>query len=111
MLYASGGDDALQLAPGARVLVWMCACVRACVRVCVRACVCVCVSARMVIFQVILDDVKLLNIKPDIFTCTSDHFDVILDYARKLIKVSVNPYTKFSLRPLFSGREESEGEE
>ena len=35
--------------------------------------------------QVILEDVALLNIKPDIFSFTSDYFDLYIDYAEKLI--------------------------
>lgn len=37
------------------------------------------------LFQVILEDVDMLNIKPDVFSFTSDYFDVYLDYADKLI--------------------------
>ena len=35
--------------------------------------------------QVILEDVDMLNIKPDIFSFTSDYFDLYLSYADKLI--------------------------
>lgn len=35
--------------------------------------------------QVILEDVAMLNIKPDIFSFTSDYFDLYLTYADKLI--------------------------
>lgn len=34
----------------------------------------------------ILEDLRLLQIKPDRFTHTSDYFDIILDYCTKLIK-------------------------
>ncbi|CAN2387448.1 Bifunctional glutamate proline--tRNA ligase [Pristimantis euphronides] len=36
--------------------------------------------------KVILEDVSLLQIKPDQFTYTSDHFEKIIDYAEKLIR-------------------------
>ncbi|XP_061415264.1 bifunctional glutamate/proline--tRNA ligase isoform X2 [Lethenteron reissneri] len=36
--------------------------------------------------KVILEDVAMLKIKPDLFTYTSDHFDLIATYAEKLIK-------------------------
>ncbi|ESO04653.1 hypothetical protein HELRODRAFT_78758, partial [Helobdella robusta] len=36
--------------------------------------------------RVILDDVKMLGITPDIFTFTSDHFDRILDFCTLMIK-------------------------
>ncbi|XP_069464687.1 bifunctional glutamate/proline--tRNA ligase isoform X2 [Ambystoma mexicanum] len=36
--------------------------------------------------KVILEDVSLLHIKPDQFTYTSDHFEIIMKYAEKLIK-------------------------
>ena len=36
--------------------------------------------------QVILEDVAMLDIKPDHFSFTSDWFDVCLDFAEKLIK-------------------------
>ncbi|XP_034936970.1 bifunctional glutamate/proline--tRNA ligase [Chelonus insularis] len=36
--------------------------------------------------QEILEDLKLLEIKPDRFTHTSDYFDLMLDYCEKLIK-------------------------
>ncbi|KAM4693873.1 bifunctional glutamate/proline--tRNA ligase isoform 2-T2 [Discoglossus pictus] len=36
--------------------------------------------------KVILEDVSLLQIKPDQFTYTSDHFETILKYAEKLIQ-------------------------
>ena len=38
------------------------------------------------LFQVILEDVAMLDIKPDHFSFTSDWFDVCIDYAEKLIK-------------------------
>lgn len=34
----------------------------------------------------ILEDLKMLNVKPDKFTRTSDHFETILQYAEKLIR-------------------------
>ncbi|KAM6279069.1 bifunctional glutamate/proline--tRNA ligase isoform 3-T3 [Porphyrio hochstetteri] len=36
--------------------------------------------------KVILEDVAMLNIKPDQFTYTSDHFEAIMKYAEKLIQ-------------------------
>ncbi len=36
-------------------------------------------------YQVILEDVAMLNIKPDVFSFTSDYFDLYLTYADKLI--------------------------
>lgn len=39
-----------------------------------------------VTFQVILEDLELLQIKPDIFTHTSDYFDLMLEYCEKLLK-------------------------
>uniref|UniRef100_H2Z6K1 Uncharacterized protein n=1 Tax=Ciona savignyi TaxID=51511 RepID=H2Z6K1_CIOSA len=36
--------------------------------------------------DVILEDVKMLGLKPDIFTCTSDHFQRILDACEGLIR-------------------------
>lgn len=36
--------------------------------------------------KVILEDVDLLDIKPDIFTHTSDHFDLIIQLCEKLLK-------------------------
>ena len=36
--------------------------------------------------EVILEDLKLLQIKPDIFTYTSDYFNLMLDYCEKLLK-------------------------
>lgn len=36
--------------------------------------------------QVILEDLKLLQVKPDMFTRTSDHFETIVNYAEKLIR-------------------------
>uniref|UniRef100_H2Z6K5 Bifunctional glutamate/proline--tRNA ligase n=1 Tax=Ciona savignyi TaxID=51511 RepID=H2Z6K5_CIOSA len=36
--------------------------------------------------KVILEDVKMLGLKPDIFTCTSDHFQRILDACEGLIR-------------------------
>lgn len=35
--------------------------------------------------QVILEDLKLLEIKPDVFTHTSDHFDLLLQYCERLL--------------------------
>jgi hypothetical protein len=35
---------------------------------------------------VILEDLQLLQIKPDRFTHTSDYFDLMLDYCEKLMK-------------------------
>jgi hypothetical protein len=34
---------------------------------------------------VILDDLKMLQIEPDVFTHTSDHFDALQQYAEKLV--------------------------
>lgn len=34
----------------------------------------------------ILEDVKMLDIKPDIFTHTSEYFDLMLDMCERLIK-------------------------
>lgn len=34
----------------------------------------------------ILEDVEMLEIKPDIFTHTSQYFDMMMDYCEKLIK-------------------------
>jgi bifunctional glutamyl/prolyl-tRNA synthetase len=34
---------------------------------------------------VILDDLKMLQIEPDVFTHTSDHFDALQQYAQKLV--------------------------
>ena len=47
-----------------------------------------CISNKLYLcfLQVILEDLKLLNIKPDIFTHTSDYFDLMLEYCEKLIK-------------------------
>lgn len=36
--------------------------------------------------KVILEDLQLLQIKPDCFTHTSDYFDLMLEYCEKLIK-------------------------
>jgi len=36
--------------------------------------------------QIILDDIKLLQLTPDFFTRTSDHFDVMFKYAEQMIK-------------------------
>ena len=36
--------------------------------------------------QVILEDLKMLQIEPDVFTHTSDHFDRIMTYAEQLIR-------------------------
>lgn len=36
--------------------------------------------------KVILEDVKMLEIKPDMFTHTSQYFDLMLEYSEKLIK-------------------------
>ena len=38
------------------------------------------------VYQVILEDVAMLDIKPDHFSFTSDWFDACLDLAEKLIK-------------------------
>ena len=34
----------------------------------------------------ILDDVKLLGIVPDLFTYTSDHFDTLMDLCTRMIR-------------------------
>ncbi|XP_072436857.1 bifunctional glutamate/proline--tRNA ligase isoform X1 [Chiloscyllium punctatum] len=36
--------------------------------------------------KVILEDVSMLHIKPDQFTYTSDHFEIIMQYAEKMIR-------------------------
>ena len=36
--------------------------------------------------KVILEDLKMLKIKPDQFSHTSDHFDTIMAYAEKMIR-------------------------
>ncbi|XP_028392901.1 bifunctional glutamate/proline--tRNA ligase-like [Dendronephthya gigantea] len=36
--------------------------------------------------EVILEDLKLLQVRPDMFTRTSDHFEIIVQYAEKLIR-------------------------
>lgn len=36
--------------------------------------------------KVILEDVELLQIKPDVFSHTSNHFDIMLEYCEKLLK-------------------------
>ncbi|XP_070578959.1 bifunctional glutamate/proline--tRNA ligase-like [Ptychodera flava] len=36
--------------------------------------------------QVILGDIELLGLKPDIYSHTSDHFDTIMEYAEQMIK-------------------------
>lgn len=36
--------------------------------------------------KVILEDVAMLQIKPDVFTHTSQYFDVMLQYCEKMIK-------------------------
>lgn len=36
--------------------------------------------------KVILEDVEMLEIKPDMFTHTSQYFDLMLEYCEKLIK-------------------------
>ncbi|PFX18452.1 Bifunctional glutamate/proline--tRNA ligase [Stylophora pistillata] len=36
--------------------------------------------------KVILEDLKMLKVKPDMFTHTSDHFDTIMAFAEKMIK-------------------------
>jgi bifunctional glutamyl/prolyl-tRNA synthetase len=36
--------------------------------------------------QVILEDLQLLQIKPDRFTHTSDYFDLMLEYCEQLMK-------------------------
>lgn len=38
------------------------------------------------IFQVILEDVAMLEIKPDMFTHTSQYFDLMMEYCEKLIR-------------------------
>lgn len=40
------------------------------------------------LIQVILEDLKLLDIQPDLFTHTSDHFDRMITIAEDLIKSS-----------------------
>ena len=35
--------------------------------------------------KIILEDVKLLNIQPDIFSFTSNHFPIMLKYAEEMI--------------------------
>ena len=40
----------------------------------------------LLFFKVILEDVKMLGIKPDIFTHTSDSFGLIMNYCEKLIR-------------------------
>lgn len=39
-------------------------------------------------FQVILEDLEMLEIKPDVFTHTSSYFDLMLEYCEKLLKES-----------------------
>lgn len=36
--------------------------------------------------QVILEDVEMLEIKPDLFTHTSQYFDLMLEYCEKMLK-------------------------
>lgn len=36
--------------------------------------------------KVILEDVEMLQIKPDMFTHTSNYFDLMLEYCEKLLK-------------------------
>lgn len=36
--------------------------------------------------EVILQDIEMLHIKPDIFTYSSDYFDLMLEYCEKLLK-------------------------
>lgn len=36
--------------------------------------------------KVILEDVEMLDIKPDMFTHTSQYFDLMLEYCEKLLK-------------------------
>lgn len=36
--------------------------------------------------KVILEDLKMLRVKPDVFTHTSDHFDTIMSFAEKMIR-------------------------
>lgn len=36
--------------------------------------------------QVILEDLKLLGIRPDVFSHTSDHFDTIAQYCEQLLR-------------------------
>ena len=38
------------------------------------------------LYKVILEDLKMLKVKPDQFTHTSDHFDTIMMYAEKMIR-------------------------
>jgi len=38
------------------------------------------------VLQVILDDIALLGLKPDLFTYTSDHFDTLLNLCEKMIR-------------------------
>ena len=39
-----------------------------------------------IVLKVILEDVAMLGIKPDIFSRTSDHFELIIKYAEDMIK-------------------------
>lgn len=36
--------------------------------------------------KVILEDIEMLEIKPDLFTHTSQYFDLMLEYCEKLLK-------------------------
>ena len=36
--------------------------------------------------KVILEDLAMLEVKPDVFTHTSDHFDTIMNFAEKMIR-------------------------
>ena len=37
-------------------------------------------------FQVIKEDLKMLNIQPDIWSHSSDHFELMLQFCEKLLK-------------------------
>lgn len=39
----------------------------------------------LLIFKVILEDVNLLKIKPDMFTYTSDYFNTMLDMCKRML--------------------------
>lgn len=36
--------------------------------------------------NVILEDIEMLNIKPDLFTHTSNYFDLMIEYCEKMLK-------------------------
>ena len=38
------------------------------------------------LFQVILDDISLLGLKPDVYSYTSDHFDTLLSLCERMIR-------------------------